>query len=905
LSIGGVIILAINSLLYLNQSVPPYGVSLNSITDTSTGFSLKPQPGVCISLDCARAAFVSDDHLVLSLKGGEIYVVSLIVDSMRSIRSFNFDKAARSVITTAICVTGGGYLFLGSRLGNSILLKYTEKADNPDQAIGEDEEEAQPEAKKSRLDSTCEEPSSPVLDDMDELEVYGTEAQSGTELASYTFEVCDSIVNIAPIARIILGEPSFLSEEFASADQLDLELVTCSGFGKNGSLSVLQHSIRPQVVTTFELLGCTDMWTVRSLKQPTDEEDEEDEDDEPVMPVHHSYLILSREDSSIVLHTAHDINELDHSGFNTKAPTVFAGNMADDKYILQVCPKSIHLLEGDILLESLSVDDCVIVGCSLADPYAVLLCSDGSLSLVTVQDILTDDDDNDSKAFRFHVTNHALSSGSHIIACSAYKDVSGLFCNEEETQTVEMKTEVPVTPVVTTPVQPSFGSISHLTADEEDDLLYGDSSDKPFMSTVGQASTQQSAEHHKVIQQVKPAAPMKTTFWCAVCRQNGNLEIYTLPEFQLVMQVIDFPAGLQLLTDKIQEEQDGETLQMGILPVHEILLTGMGPKCDQPYLIAHVDQDLLVYKAFKSPTPAPADHLRIRFRKVEHQLLLREKTSRAAVRVADYESNASGLDREQLTKTRVSSLRVFHNVAGYSGVFVCGHYPHWLFVTERSALRAHPMSIDGLIMSFAPFSNVNCAEGFLYLNKSEELRICVLPTNMLYDTHWPVKQVPLRATPHSLSFHPESKTYAVVASQPVVNKAAPRLNNDDLEKVETIDREERFIYPTLDRFSLQLFSPVNWELIPNTKFDLHDWERLTALKTVRLRSEQTVSRRKSFIAMSTTYAFGEEVSAHGRILLFDVVDVVPEPGKPLTRHKLKVSVTFQLLIVVHGTATNM
>ena len=29
----------------------------------------------------------------------------------------------------------------------------------------------------------------PVLDDMDELEVYGTEAQSGTELASYTFEV--------------------------------------------------------------------------------------------------------------------------------------------------------------------------------------------------------------------------------------------------------------------------------------------------------------------------------------------------------------------------------------------------------------------------------------------------------------------------------------------------------------------------------------------------------------------------------------------------------------------------------------------------------------------------------------------------------------------------------------------
>ena len=80
--------------------------------------------------------------------------------------------------------------------------------------------------------------------------------------------------------------------------------------------------------------------------------------------------------------------------------------------------------------------------------------------------------------------------------------------------------------------------------------------------------------------------------------------------------------------------RDGEALQMGILPVHEVLLTGMGPKCDQPYLIvsiqfyeilfveftlcikAHVDQDLLVYKAFKSPTRVVTDHLKIRFKKV-------------------------------------------------------------------------------------------------------------------------------------------------------------------------------------------------------------------------------------------------------------------------------------------------
>ena len=42
----------------------------------------------------------------------------------------------------------------------------------------------------------------------------------------------------------------------------DVELVSTSGHGKNGALCVLQQTIRPQVVTTFELPGVIDMWTV-------------------------------------------------------------------------------------------------------------------------------------------------------------------------------------------------------------------------------------------------------------------------------------------------------------------------------------------------------------------------------------------------------------------------------------------------------------------------------------------------------------------------------------------------------------------------------------------------------------------------------------------------------------------
>lgn len=38
--LGGTLLLATNSVLYLNQSVPPYGVAVNSIAEMSSNFPL-------------------------------------------------------------------------------------------------------------------------------------------------------------------------------------------------------------------------------------------------------------------------------------------------------------------------------------------------------------------------------------------------------------------------------------------------------------------------------------------------------------------------------------------------------------------------------------------------------------------------------------------------------------------------------------------------------------------------------------------------------------------------------------------------------------------------------------------------------------------------------------------------
>ena len=47
-------------------------------------------------------------------------------------------------------------------------------------------------------------------------------------------------MNIGPCGTVVMGEPAFLSEEFISEGEHDIELVSTSGYAKNGALSVLQ-----------------------------------------------------------------------------------------------------------------------------------------------------------------------------------------------------------------------------------------------------------------------------------------------------------------------------------------------------------------------------------------------------------------------------------------------------------------------------------------------------------------------------------------------------------------------------------------------------------------------------------------------------------------------------------------
>lgn len=84
---------------------------------------------------------------------------------------------------------------------------------------------------------------------------------------------------------------------------------------------------------------------------------------------------------------------------------------------------------------------------------------------------------------------------------------------------------------------------------------------------------------------------------------------------------------------------------------------------------ARVDEDLLIYEAFPQNSGATdvqmtIDHLRIRFRKISHSLILREKHVQTKKKGEEEEEPPD----ENTPPDYVQQLRYFEDVSGYSGV---------------------------------------------------------------------------------------------------------------------------------------------------------------------------------------------------------------------------------------------
>ncbi|MCD7460769.1 hypothetical protein HAX54_044383 [Datura stramonium] len=204
--IGGVLVIGANTIHYHSQS-SSCSLALNNFAFFGDSSQEMPRSCFNVELDAANATWLTNDVAMLSTKTGELLLLTIIYDG-RIVQKLDLSKSRASVLTSGITTIGDSLFFLGSRLGDSLLVQFTcglggsNLPPGIQEEVGDIESDA-PSAKRLRMSS------SDALQDMingEELSLYGTapnNAQSAQK--TFSFAVRDSLINVGPLKDFSYG----------------------------------------------------------------------------------------------------------------------------------------------------------------------------------------------------------------------------------------------------------------------------------------------------------------------------------------------------------------------------------------------------------------------------------------------------------------------------------------------------------------------------------------------------------------------------------------------------------------------------------------------------------------------------------------------------------------------------
>ncbi|KHJ89410.1 CPSF A subunit region [Oesophagostomum dentatum] len=802
-----------------------------------------------MTLDAGPAEWIGNNHVALGTMDGKLFILTLVTDSSETVRSLDLE-----------------YAF---------------------------EEEAPPEPKKSRVEEA-------IKPDEEDLELYGEQIieQVATVEAKVKekliFRELDRLTNIGPIKSITAGGAHGISPILLEQERVDpiFDIVAASGHTVNGSICVLQRTVRPDIITSSFLQDAQQLWAVGRR-----------EDDS------HKYLIVSRTRSSLILELGEDMVELEEPLFLSDEPTVAAGELADGGLAVQVTSLRVALVAEEKQLQQIDLDsNFPVVAASIVDPYVALLTQNGRLMLfhlvlnptVHLQEI-----DISNTPFTEKTIHHR----APLTALSIYRDMSGIMVCARDADDIgfvagrlgkKSSARRSVVDSVDLDLYGEDALPTTTTTVDEDDLLYGDTAGekrgdgirkRKRMAEISSVAT--GCEESDAID----PNTVEPTYWLILARDSGKVVIHSLPDMSVVYQFLKFGLMPELVTDLMPEEEEKdrkeqearaeqfENSSMQFRPnerVVELQIVGMGINQGHPTLMAVIDDQVIAYEVYKWRNPL-REHLAVGFRRLSMTVTIRstpfmgQDGRRAEVEVG-----------REIEQHRVI-IHPFERVCGImNGVMLSGAYPCLVLVGAWGGLQCHPLTIDGPLSAFTPFNNQNVPNGFLYIAKNlQELRIARLQTDYDYELPFPCKKVPVGATVHYVRYMMSSQVYAVTTSVPTKSNKIWVVVNDD-KQVETHEKNENFVLPSIPQYSLNLYSPVDWKPVPNTDIKFEEMEVVTACEEVTLRSESTISGMQPYLAVGTINNYGEEVLVRGRIILAEIIDVVPEPGKPTSKHKIKV-----------------
>ncbi|KAJ3679867.1 hypothetical protein LUZ60_016145 [Juncus effusus] len=813
--LGGVLVISANAIYYHSQS-GSCSLALNSFSSQPDGSLEMPKSNFPIELDAANATWVSSDVALIISKTGELLLLTVVNDG-RAVQRLDLAKSKASVLTSCMATLGNSFFFLGSRLGDSLLVQYSSNSTQITDEGGDMEmDNNNPFAKRLKRM-----PSDPLLDvtSGEELSLFTTaQNSSDSSQKSFSFVVRDSLLNIGPIKDFAYGLRINADPNATGlAKQSNYELVCCSGHGKNGALTVLQQSIRPELITEVELAGCKGIWTVYH-KNSRDASKSIPDDEE-----YHSYLIISLENRTMVLETADDLGEVTETvDYYVHGSTIAAGNLFGRRRVVQIYGRGARVLDGSYMTQELIFSQHIseppagvnseppaVAFVSIADPYVLLRMTDGSIHLLI----------GDSATCTISLSTPQIFSTSNssekVTACTLYSDA---------------------------------GPHTWLKSTSSDAWLTNPTDSSDASPTASAADV-----------------------YCLVCYETGRMEIYEIPGFKPVFTVNNFISGNTLLTDglnsqndeSVKKEEDGLNLR-----VVEIVMHKWPGRHSKPYLFGVLnDGTLLSYRAYfyEKAADVSGDITTDVTDDVSRLRNLRFVRIQTDTNTREDEETSGNINKG---RNRIS---VFNNVGGYQGLFVSGSRPVWMMVC-RNRIRPHPQFCDGPVVAFTVLHNVNCNHGLIYVTSQGFLKICQLPAGLNYDNYWPARKIPLHGTPHQVTYHTEKNLYPVIVSVPVIrplNQVLQSMSDQESAQQIEINPDDMQKTYSIEEFEIRVLelekSSSRWET--KATIPMQNFEHALTVRIVTLHNTST-KENETLMAVGTAFVQGEDVPSRGRILLF-------------------------------------
>ncbi|KAK2741029.1 mRNA cleavage and polyadenylation factor subunit [Myotisia sp. PD_48] len=299
----------------------------------------------------------------------------------------------------------------------------------------------------------------------------------------------------------------------------------------------------------------------------------------------------------------------------------------------------------------------------------------------------------------------------------------------------------------------------------------------------------------------------------------------------------------------------------------ELLVADLGDSVHrQPYIILRtLNDDIIIYEPFRMNNHSESSNLG--FLKALSNIIGGSRSG-----------GKSGKLVQDATSNRIP-LRTLSDVCGYKTVFMPGENPCFILksaITSPHILRLRGKAVQGL----TGFNIAACEKGFAYVDEDSVIRMSRLPSNTRFDSSWATRKIPLGEQVDSIVYSAHSGSYAIATSV----KEGFKLPEDDETHIEWRN-EALTLLPQLERGSLKLVDPKTWSIIDS--HDMDPVERIVCIKNINLEVSETTHERKDMIVVGTAIVKGEDIVPKGRVYVFEIIMVVPDPDHPERSRRLK------------------